>query len=77
MATEVLIRKEPREKERKEADCRCGYHDAVDLFGALNDFVVDVCCAGDRQREKVEIEEGFMYHERSFQHTQRHLRGSS
>ena len=77
MATGVLIGKEPLEKERKETDCCCGYHDAVDLFGALNDFVVDVCCAGHRQQEKVEIEEGFMYLERSFQHTQQPLRWSS
>ena len=29
----------------------------MNLFGALNDFVVDVCDIGHCQREKIEIEE--------------------
>lgn len=37
------------QRRDRENECCCGYHGAADLFGALDDLIVDVCYAGQRQ----------------------------
>lgn len=44
------------QEKDKERECCYGYHDAGDLFGAFDDFVVHVYYIGHCQRDTTEIE---------------------
>ena len=74
---QIYPREEAVQERDIETDCCCGYHSSADLFGALDDLVVDVCYTGQRQRVMLGGSRDRTDPRRFSQYTRRHLRQSS